>query len=77
MKAELEIGIADCTSDGSMHTSRAPFNVSVPTANWEDARKTGLGYQKEWLAAPDTTRVRVIVHDVRSGKYGSIEIPLQ
>jgi VWFA-related protein len=76
MKAELEIGIADCASDGSLHTSRAPFTVSVASAQWEEARRAGLGYQKEWPAAPDTTRVRVIVHDVRSGKYGSIEMPV-
>jgi hypothetical protein len=77
MKAELEIGIADCASDGSMHSTRAPFVASVPADKWEEARNTALGYQREWKATDGTVRVRVIVHDIHSGQYGSIEMPLK
>jgi VWFA-related protein len=77
VKAELEIGVADCAANGSMHTQRAPFSVVVAADKWEDARKTGLGYQKEWKPEEGTSRVRVIVHDVHSGQYGSIEVAVK
>jgi VWFA-related protein len=77
MKAELEIGVADCAADGSMHTTRGPYTASVPAAKWEDARKTGLVVQKEWKPADGMSRVRVIVHDVLSGQYGSLEVAVK
>jgi hypothetical protein len=77
MKAELEIGVADCAADGSMHTTRGPYTASVPTAKWEDARRNGLAVQREWKPTDGTSRVRVIVHDVLSGQYGSLEVPVK
>jgi hypothetical protein len=76
LKAELEIGIADRAPDGSTHSTRAPFTASVASSKWEEARQTGLGYQKQWKPAEGATTVRIIVRDVRSGQYGSIEAKL-
>jgi VWFA-related protein len=77
MKAELEIGVADCAKDGSMNSTRGPYVAIVPTAKWEEARKNGIAYQKEWKITDGTSRVRVVVHDVRSGQYGSLELALK
>jgi VWFA-related protein len=77
MKAELEIGVADCAADGSMHSTRGPFVASVPAEEWKEAPKKGLAYQREWKPTDGTSRVRVIVHDVRSGQYGSLEVPVK
>jgi len=76
MKCDLEIGIADRAPDGSMHSTRAPFSAVVASAKWEEARQTGLGYQKQWKPADGATTLRIVVHDVRSGQYGSIEVPM-
>jgi hypothetical protein len=77
LKAELEIGVAERMADGSLHATRAPFAASVAASKWEEARAAGLGYQKQWRPAEGTTRLRIIVHDVRSGQYGSIEVPVR
>jgi hypothetical protein len=76
LKAELEVGIGDFAPDGSARTNRSAFTASVPTAKWEDARKTGITYQRQWKPAENVTSLRLIVHDVRSGKYGSLDVPL-
>ncbi len=41
-----------------------------------EARKQGIRYQRQWKPAPNATSLRVIVHDVRGGQYGSLEVPL-
>ncbi len=76
LKAELEIGIGDFAPNGSAQTNRNAFTSSIPAAKWEEARKAGLTYQRHWKPAPEVTNVRLIVHDVRSGKYGSLDVPL-
>ena len=48
----------------------------VPLAKWEDARKQGITYQRQWKPAPGAKSLRVILHDVRNGKYGSLEVAL-
>uniref|UniRef100_Q01ZD5 VWFA-related domain-containing protein n=1 Tax=Solibacter usitatus (strain Ellin6076) TaxID=234267 RepID=Q01ZD5_SOLUE len=74
--AELEVAIGDFAPDGSGHTSRNVFSASVPAAKWEDASKQGLTYSHTWKPAAEVTRLRVIVHDVRGGQYGTLDIPL-
>ena len=76
LKANLEISIGDRGPDGAMHMNLNAFTASVPAAQWEDARQQGIRYERQWKPAADTTSLRVIVHDVRSGQYGSLDVPL-
>jgi VWFA-related protein len=76
LKAELEVGIGDFAADGSARTNRNSFTASVPAAQWEETRKAGLRHQLQWKPAANATSLRLIVHDVRSGKYGSLDLPL-
>ena len=59
---------------------RAPtansFTATVPAAKWEEARKQSITYPRQWKPAADVTSLRVIVHDVRSGQYGTLDVPL-
>ena len=76
LKADLEVGMADRASDGAVRTQRASFTATLPSAQWEEALKQGIGYRRQWKPAEGANMVRVIVHDVRSGQYGSIDLPL-
>jgi VWFA-related protein len=76
LKADLEVGIADFAADGSARTNRNSFTASVPAAQWEETRKAGLRHQLQWKPAANATSLRLIVHDVRSGNYGSLDVPL-
>jgi hypothetical protein len=74
--AELAVAIGDFAPDGSGHTNRNGFTASVPEAKWEEASKQGITYTHTWKPAADVSRLRVIVHDVRGGQYGTLDIPL-
>ncbi len=76
LKADLEIGVADRTMDGATTSRRAGFTAAVPNTSWEEARKRGIAYQKQWKPAAATATLRVVVHDVRTGNYGTLEVPL-
>ena len=76
LKADLEVGIADRAADGTARTNRSAVTAVVPMAKWEDARKQGITYQRQWKPAPGAKSLRVILHDVRNGKYGSLEVAL-
>ena len=76
LKADIEIAIADLTADGSAHTNRTAVTASVPAAKWEEARQHTFSYQRQWKPVGDVSRLRVIVHDIHSGQYGTLEVPL-
>ncbi|HJZ98248.1 MAG TPA: VWA domain-containing protein [Candidatus Solibacter sp.] len=75
-KAELELGIADRASDGTVRTSRGQFAASIPAAQWETVKQQGLGYRKQWKPGDGATSVRIIVRDSRTGQYGSLDVKL-
>ena len=72
----MEIAIADLAADGSARTNRAVVTALVPAAKWQETRKQGVTYQRQWKPSADTSSLRVIVLDVRSGRFGSLDVPL-
>jgi VWFA-related protein len=74
--AELEVAIGDRTAEGSLRTNREAFHATVPTAKWEEAGQHGITYSRHWKPAADVTSLRVILHDVRGGQYGTLDIPI-
>jgi VWFA-related protein len=74
--ADLEIAIGDRTADGGMRTNRNTFSAAVPAAKWDEASKQGITYSRQWKPADGTTSLRVIVHDVHGGQYGTLDIAL-
>ena len=75
-KAELELGIADRTADGTVRTSHGQFAAAVPAAQLELVKKEGLGYRKQWKPGEGATSLRIIVRDSRTGQYGSLDVKL-
>jgi VWFA-related protein len=76
LKADLEILIGDRTSDGLTHASRSTVTRTVPADRWEAARREPTRYDGTWKPAADVTGLRVIVRDVNSGRYGSLDVAL-
>jgi VWFA-related protein len=76
LKATLEILVGDRTSEGSGRTRRSSVTNTVPAARLEAARQQPTRYVETWRPAADATALRVIVHDVNSGRYGSLDVPL-
>jgi VWFA-related protein len=76
LKADLEIGVAERAPDGSAHTTHTAATASVPAAKWEDARKLGIFFERQWKPEAAATSLRLILRDLRSGQYGSVDVPL-
>ena len=68
--------IADSAADGSARTNRSAVTSTVPAAKWEAARQETTRYDATWKPAANATSLRVIVHDVNGGQYGSLNVPL-
>jgi VWFA-related protein len=76
LKATLEILIADRAAEGPGRSNKSELTSTVPAAQWEVARLQPTRYEGMWKPAADATALRVIVHDVNSGRYGSLDVPL-
>ncbi len=76
LNATLEILIGDRTAEGPGRSTRSAMTATIPVAQWEGARLQPTRYEATWKPAADATTLRVIVHDVNSGRYGSLDVPL-
>jgi VWFA-related protein len=76
LAANLEILVADRTPEGPGRSNRSELTSTVPAAQWEVARLQPTRYDATWKPAADATALRVIVHDVNSGRYGSVDVTL-
>ena len=76
LKATLEVLVADRTAEGPGRSNKSELTSTVPAAQWEVARLQPTRYDATWKPAADATTLRVIVHDVNSGRYGSLDVPL-
>ena len=76
LKATLEILVADRTAEGPGRSNKSELTSTVPAARWEVARLQPTRYEATWKPAAAATNLRVIVHDVNSGRYGSLDVPL-
>ena len=75
-KADLQVAISDRAADGKAETHGSAFTAQVPAADWEKAQKGGVTYHRTWKLTPGTVALRVILHDIRSGQYGTLDVPL-
>jgi hypothetical protein len=76
LAANLEILVADRTPGGLARASRSTVTSIVAAAEWEAKRQQPTRYDGTWTPTADATVLRVIVHDVNSGRYGSVDVPL-
>jgi VWFA-related protein len=76
LKANLEVLVGDRTAEGLARAVRSVVTSTVPVAEWEARRQKPTRYDGTWQPTPDATVLRVIVHDVNSGRYGSLDVLL-
>jgi hypothetical protein len=76
LKADLQIAVADRTQDGYGRPHLTKITASVPASKWQDARAHGVPYGRQWKPGSDVTAARVVVRDMRTGQYGTLDVPL-
>jgi VWFA-related protein len=77
LKANLEVLISDNAADGFARASRSAVTRTVPVTQWEATRQQATRIDRTWKPAADATALRVIVREVNSGQYGSLDVPLK
>ena len=76
-QARIQVIFAGRAADGSTRlTTDAPI-VKIPTQSWETAQREGLLYARRWKPAPDAASLRVVVRDMITGQYGTLDVPLK
>jgi hypothetical protein len=77
LQARIQVLFAERgASGGTRLISDAP-TITIPTDNWDSAQQEGLHYSRQWKPAPDAVSVRIIVRDMTTGRYGTLDVPLK
>jgi VWFA-related protein len=77
LQARIQVLFAERgPAGGTRLMSDAPA-IKIPAQNWDAAQQEGLRYSRQWKPAPDAVSVRIIVRDMATGKYGTLDVPLK
>ena len=76
-QAHIQVIFAGRAPDGSARLTTDSATVKVATPRWEAAQQEGLRYARRWKGTPDAVSLRVVVRDVITGQYGTLDVPLK
>jgi VWFA-related protein len=74
LTAAVQVAMADRTPQGRTRPRVFNVNASMPSAKWQEVSAKGLVYRSQWKPEPGATSVRIVVRDMRSGDYGSLDV---
>jgi VWFA-related protein len=75
LKADLQVAVGELMADGrALPAYTTSLNVSVPAAKWEETRTSGIPFRRQWTPSAEAAGMRVVVLDVVTGQYGSVEV---
>jgi len=77
LQARIQVIFAERGPAGETRLMSDAPTVTIPTQNWDAAQKEGLRYSRQWKPAPNAVSVRIIVHDMTTGRYGTLDVPLK
>jgi VWFA-related protein len=77
-QGRLEMLVRFATGDGRQTGTLAKSSVKLDLkpANYETALRNGISVQQTFAIPPDAVAFRVLIHDVQSGRIGTVSIPL-
>jgi VWFA-related protein len=75
-QAHLELLFGERAPDGTTRLSSDTPIVKVSAQNWDTALEEGLRYTRRWKPAPGALSLRIVVRDMITGQYGTLDIPL-
>ena len=77
LQARIQVLFAERGASGGTRLMSDAPTITIPTQNWDAAQQEGLRYSRQWKPAPDAVSVRIIVRDMTTGKYGTLDVPLK
>jgi VWFA-related protein len=76
-QTRIQIIFAERAADGRAHLTTDTPAVKIPAQSWETAQREGLRYARRLKPARDAVSLRIIVRDMVSGRYGTLDVPLK
>jgi len=77
LQARIQVLFAERGPAGGTRLMSDAPTIKIPAQNWDAAQQEGLRYSRQWKPAPDAVSVRIIVRDMTTGKYGTLDVPLK
>jgi hypothetical protein len=77
LQARIRVLFAERDASGGTRLMSDAPTITIPTQNSDAAQQEGLRYSRQWKPAPDAVSVRIIVRDMTTGKYGTLDIPFK
>lgn len=77
LQARIQVIFAERGPAGGTRLMSDAPTITIPVEKWEAAQKEGLRYSRQWKPGPDAVSVRLIVRDMSTGKYGTLDVPLK
>jgi VWFA-related protein len=77
LQARIQVLFAERTGDGRARLTSDTPTVKIPVQGWQKAQEDGLLYARKLKPGPDAVSLRVIVRDMLTGKYGTLDVPLK
>jgi VWFA-related protein len=77
LQARIQVLFAERGASGGTRLMSDAPTITIPTHNWGAAQQEGLRYSRQWKPAPDAVSVRIIVRDMTTGRYGTLDVPLK
>ena len=76
-QTQIQVIFAERSANGSTHLTTDTPTVKIPIQSWETAQREGLRYARRLKPARDAVSLRVIVRDMVTGRYGTLDVPLK
>jgi VWFA-related protein len=74
--AEFEVGLAEKTRIGDFNLRRSATGVTFPASNENQVKSGAVRYALRATLKPATATIRLIVRDRFTGRYGTLDLPV-
>jgi hypothetical protein len=76
-QTRIQVIFAERAANGRTQLTSDTPTVKIPSQSWETAQREGLRYARRLKPARDAVSLRVIVRDMVTGRYGTLDVPLK
>jgi VWFA-related protein len=74
--ADIEVAIAEKSADGKFRIRKENSSIRFPDARAAEAATSLARYTQNWQIGPDTSTIRLIARDRFTGRYGTLDVPV-